>query len=299
MSKVLSSLATLSYAIRHVRLVSIGLLLAMAISVILIALARPDTWADTNIYTYSANASPITLIDKYVRVQGTLMPSQAVTGQASAGQIRLQGSRFVPVLIAGAPDPVYVLDRGLPAVPAEGGPVDIVGLLQTKESFPSIYVTVGNPPDIPLQNLLARIGIVVGALGLVALVLSAVMARMHFAPGLSVSPGASDTGLAWYGGLGPAEGNATVMGAPVSLARNAREIRLAASQPGEGWAVLIRRVLSAQPVTVATAQGALPAIRVRFADERDKERDGTVVAGDIAARDALLAMLPGTGAAQA
>lgn len=264
---------------------------AMLIAVVLIMQAKPEDFVDTAIYPYTAASSPIPLLQKYVRVRGSLVPAKAAEGVASIGKTEVNSGSYVPIFIDGAIDPLFVANENLPAVPDQGGTVEIVGLLQSKASFPTLYLTIEAPPNIPLLNNLARIGIVLGTLVLLWWLLSWLVSRSDFAlrsPGAAERPG---LGLIWFGSLGSAEGNALVRQAPVQLVITQHEVKLQAADSREGWSVHVRDLKSAQPVRVATPYGALPALRLRFVDERGQSRSGTVVAGDSRECDALRSTL--------
>jgi hypothetical protein len=284
-SVVLNGLAGLAFAIRRSRLGVIGPLLALGAAVIMIAQARPEDFVDTTIYPLVRAGDETNRLSKYVRARGQLLRNQTVQTQVEVGGQALNGSRFVPLMLDGAAEPVFVREN---ALPAGDGPVEIVGLVKTKASFPPIYIDIENPPNIPLLNDVARAGIVIGLLTLCWLLLNWLLKLVDYAIPTFGGARARGSGLYWFGGLGSANGNARVREAPLTLQLPKHETRFETADSREKWSVNVRQLQSATPTTVATSMGALPALRVRFIDERGQRRSGTLVAGDAAERDRAL-----------
>jgi hypothetical protein len=288
MSAVLNGIAGLAFAFRRSRLGIIGPLIALAASVIMIAQARPEDFVDTTIYPIARAGDEANKLTKYVRVTGRLLRDQTVQTQVDVGGQTLSGSKYVPLMLDGAREPVFVRDN---ALPAGDGPVEIVGLVKTKASFPPIYIDIESPPNIPLLNDVARAGIVIGLVTLAWLILNGLLTRFdHALPTISgTSPRGS--GMYWFGALGSANGNARVREAPLTMQMLRHETRFDTADTREKWSINVRQLLSATPTTIATSMGALPGLRVRFVDERGQRRSGALVAGDAAERDRALAGL--------
>lgn len=296
MSGVLNGLSNLAYRLRQSRFASIGFVLGLALCIGLIALARADNWEDTQIYDLRPDSSLIALRDRYVRVSGVLQTGQTYQTQADVGGLKLGGGRYVPMLIEGMADPLFVYEAGIPAPDAQGI-TTLVGKLNIGSGAqPSFYVEVGNPPNLPLQNLLARVGIVVGLLLLSVAFISWLISRADYA--ISTASGVatlapSGVGALWFGSLGAEYGNATVRHMPVEVAKAANEIRLESKVTRPPFAVRIRDIRKVAKANVATAYGTLPAARIEFQDERGLLRKGTLVIGDMRTQNELGGVLQG------
>jgi hypothetical protein len=282
---VLNGIAGMAFAFRRSRLGIIGPLLALGAAVVMIAQARPEDFVDTTIYPLARAGDEANMLSKYVRMRGKLLRDQTVQTQVEVGGQTLNGSRYVPVMLEGATEPVFVRDN---ALPAGDGPVELVGLIKTKGSFPPIYVDVENPPNIPLLNDVARAGILIGLLTLVWLMLDWLLRLVDYAIPALGGARVRGSGLYWFGGLGSANGNARVREAPLTLHLPKHETRFDTADSREKWSISVRQLLDASATTIATSMGALPALRVRFIDERGQRRSGTLVAGDAAERDRAL-----------
>lgn len=290
MTAVLNALASAAFYSRRnkwINLATIGLLI---LSVLMIALAKPENFIDTTIYDYTAKSTPTGLLNRYVRVKGVLLLSQTIQGQASTGNTQITGSRYVPLMIEGSSEPLFVIEKNLPAI-KEGEPIELIGLIEGRAGFPSVYLFVSQPPDIPLQNRLARVGVVVSILVLMWWLLGAWLSRANFAPSVTSAGSTRDTGLLWFGSLGSEFGNAQIREAAIHLNKSSREMQLDSASNSEQWRIHVRKVRRAQPTNVATSRGALPAVRIEFEDERGQVRNGTVAAGDASLRDDFLSAL--------
>lgn len=291
MTTFLNSLANLAYRSQRSRIGTLLPVVLMLVAIVLIALAKPDDFVDTTVYDFKAGSSPVMLLRKYVRVRGTLAPAMRYQSEVAVGQNSIAGSKYVPVFIEDMPDPLFVLDRDLPEVPETGGLVDLIGFVETKDSFPAYYLVLGDPPNIPLQNQAARAGIVLALLVLAWWLLAWLLRRVDFAPAVRGQPASAFAGLQWSGGLGSAEGNGLARETPVTLNALAHELRFEADPHTDGWAVHVRRLLQATAVQVASVHGALPALRLRFEDERGQLRSGTLIAGTTVERERALRAL--------
>jgi hypothetical protein len=298
MATILNSVSNLAYAVRQSRVAAIAAIVTMLACVGFISLARAENWEDGNIYDLQPDSSLIALRDRFVRVSGVLARDQVYQSQADVGGLKLEGGRYIPLLIEGMSDPLFVYDANVPA-PGADGRVTLVGRLTLGTGAqPPFYIEVGNPPDIPLQNLLARIGIVVGVSLLVLAFVAWLIGRSDYAVSTSggavVQLAASGVGALWFGSLGAEFGNAVVRHAPVSINKMDGEIRLDSVASRPAWSVRIRDLRKVAKATIATAYGALPGARIEFQDERGLLRKGTLVIGDLRTQDELGGLLNGS-----
>jgi hypothetical protein len=282
MASTLNSVSDLAYRLRQSRIAGIGFVLAMLVCLGLIMLARTEDWEDTQIYALTGESSLISMGDRYVSVSGTLRPDQVYTTQASIGGITLSGGRYIPLLIDGAQGPIFVADGNIPPANAEGR-VNIVGKLHLGEGAqPAFYIEMGNPPNLALQNVLARVGIF-AALALLALwFIVWWIGRRDYALGVAgaAQPVSAGQGALWFGSLGAAYGNAVVRHVPVTLSKARDEIALDSPASRPPWRVSIREIRRIRPASIATAYGPLPGARVEFQDERGLLRRGAIAACD-------------------
>ncbi len=292
MSAILDTLARVTFVAQAGRAGRWLPVLALVAAIGLISLARPDDFVDTRVYDLGGETSMVALVGKYVRVSGKLVPAQAANSESSLGQTAVQGSRYVPLFVEQRPDPLFVLDQDLPSVAPDGATVELIGRIETAGGFPGVYLAQGNPPNIPLQNQAARLGIMLAAVVLGWWLLTWAMARADFAPAVSVgaSSSAAAATLEWFGTLGSAQRNMRVRAAPVTLVKTQHELRLEPAGRDLGWAVHLRQLQQASRTQVATPLGARPAARIVFVDERGQTRSGTL-AGAAEEIDALLFQL--------
>jgi hypothetical protein len=182
--------------------------------------------------------------------------------------------------------------------PNPDGTYTVVGqFLAGAGQQPSLYFEISYPPNVSLQNMLARVGVAIA----IALILVSMVTWLIRKADYALSAGRhsmTDDSLAegpewlWYGSLGAAYGNAFVRQMPVRVEAGAQPGRLSLTPAdGDVWMITMSRLLSARPVVVATAHGPRPGARVSFEDERGLARSGALVARSVAARDALLARL--------
>ncbi len=294
MTIALNTLSDLAYRLRQSRIVSIAFVLALVACVGMISLARAENWQDTAVYDMHATSSVTSLLDRYVRVTGVLARDQAYQTQADVGGVKLGGGRYIPLMVAGMSDPVLVYDANVPAS-GTNDPITVVGRLMVGTGDqPSYYIEIGDPPDILLQNLLARIGLVAGALLLALAFLGWLIGRVDYAvatTGREMQLASSGIGALWFGSLGAEFGNAVVRHAPVVINKSANEIRLDASNALPAWSVRIRDIRKVAKADIATAYGLLPGARIEFQDERGLMRKGTLVIGDLRTQDELGGLL--------
>jgi hypothetical protein len=293
MTSLFNSIASGVFRTQRTRLGMFGPLVVLIVVLGMLSQATAADFVDTRVYVFDGQSSPITLMNKYVRVRGTLLPAQAHTVNAGGGEgkFSLIGSRYVPVIIEGATDPLYVYDGNLPAVPETGGPVELVGLISNKQSFPPIFLDVGNPPNIPLKNTVALIGIGLGLLLIGWLLLGAALRAFDFAPPALRAGNRLGIGAFWYGGLGSAFANGAVREAPVRVGQARGEVHFEAADADAGWTVRVREPGQIKSLAVCTSFGALPALRLRFVDERGQQRAGVIAFGDAAERADVLERL--------
>jgi hypothetical protein len=199
-------------------------------------------------------------------------------------------------LIEGASDPLLILDKNLPS-PGSDGTVRLVGKIQEGGAQVPYYLEVGEPPNVPLQNALARAGAISGAALLGVALMTWLIGRADYAIAVgrpAVSPAPAGVGAPWFGSLGAAFGYMTVRQAPVTVTKARNEIRLESCASRPSWAIHIREIHSARPVRVATSYGPLLAARIEFQDERGLLRRGTIaVGGDPHAHNLLHPWLSG------
>lgn len=288
MTFTLNTLSDLAYRLRQSRIASIAFVLALAACVTMISFARTENWQDTAVHDLTASTSMISMQERYVRVTGVLARDQAYQTQADVGGLKLGGGRYIPLMVEGMPDPLFVYDANVPAPGTDATrPVTLVGKMAfgTGEQ-PSFYIEVGNPPDIPLQNLLARVGLVVGVSLLALAFVGWLIGRADYAVATTGRGGelqlaSSGVGALWFGSLGAEFGNAVVRHAPVTINKTANETRLDSPGSRPAWSVKIRDVRKVAKTNIATAYGTLPGARIEFQDERGLLRKGTLVIGDV------------------
>ena len=298
MANLLNATSVLAYRLRHSRIASIGFVLGLIVCIGLIALARADNWEDTTLYDVRPASSLIAFRDRYVRVSGVLARDQAYQTQADVGGLKLSGGRYLPLTIAGRSEPLFVYDANLP-VPNADGTTTIIGKMQLGTGAqPPFYIDVGNPPDIPLQNLLARIGLAVGTALLLLALISWLIGKSDYALSTfgntnTVALAPSGVGALWFGSLGAEFGNATVRHAPVQVRKTAHELRLESEASRPPWAVRIHDLRKVAKTNIATTYGTLPGARIEFQDERGLIRKGTLVIADLRTQNELGTLMQG------
>lgn len=293
MTATLDSVSELAYRFRQSRVAGVAFAVLFVICIGLIALARTDTGEATRVLPYGKDSSAISRLETYVRTTGTLLLDQPFVVQTEIGGVTLSGSKFYPLVIEGAADPLFVAEGSFPA-PDANGQVTLVGRIETGSAAqPSYYLQVGDPPNISLQNRLAQLGIIGALLLLAAWLIAWLIGKRDYALGAggeATEP--IGVGALWFGSLGAEFGNAVVRQAPVQVTKTPHEIKLDSPASRPAWAVRIREVVSVKPTSVATIYGPLAGARIEFQDERGLSRHGTLaVGGDSHARSELRALL--------
>jgi hypothetical protein len=291
----LDALARVAYAAHHYRWLRIGLLAALVLSIGAAALARPVFNEDTRVVPLALRDIASTSVGRYVQVTGLLQPRASYQTRFALGGLTLEGSRYVPMMGEGAYDPLFVLDRALPAVPEAGAEVTLVGkLVAGTGQQPPYYLEVGDPPDVTLLNALARAGVALLAVLAVVLAGGYAIRRADYALSAPLSAPAARDGapaVLWYGDLGRAHGSLVLREAPASFSASRAEAVIQSVDPAAAWQVSVRRLDSVEPTLVASRHGALPAARIDFEDERGLARRGVIATNSLATRDALIESL--------
>jgi hypothetical protein len=291
----LDALARVAYAAHHHRWLKIGILAALVLSVGAAALARPVFNEDTRVYPLALRDIASTSVGRYVQVTGLLQPRAGYQTRFDIGGLTLNGSRYVPMMGEGAYDPLFVLDRDLPAVPESGAEVTLVGkLVAGTGQQPPYYLEAGYPPDVGLLNALARAGVALLAAVIVVLAGGYAIRRSDYAlsvPFAAPSARPGTPAVLWYGDLGRAHGSLALREAPAAFSASRSEAVIESLDPLAAWRVSVRRLDSAEPTLVASRHGALPAARIDFEDERGLARRGVIAADSPATRDALIESL--------
>lgn len=293
---VVSQLAFIGVHSRAARLARIVLLAA---AVVCISLARPASEEQKRIGDIQIRDITTLTLNRYVRVSGVLAIERAYQVQVRVGGIDLRGSRYIPLVDPSSADPLFVLDEGLPQAGQNAGRVTLVGqIVEGVGQQPGYYLQIGDPPNVQLMNALARIGLIVAALTLAAMLVMWLIQREDFVvpvggPG-QIAPRAPE--LLWYGSLGKTFDEATVRGAGVALGARRREASFTpAGAPANAWTISVRKLREASPVTVATRYGALAAARLVYEDERGLVNRAVLAAQSPQARDAVVDVLRHVG----
>lgn len=289
----MNTLSELAYRLRQSRVAKSVFVVGLVICVALITLARTDDWEDTAVVSFNGGSSVVLSLNRYVSVTGTLVPERAFQTQADVGGLRLSGGRYIPLMVEGASDPLLVLDKNVPS-PDPDGQVRLVGKIQEGGSQAPYYLEIGAPPNLPLQNLLARIGIVAALALLAGAFITWLISRADYAiavrgPVINLAP--AGVGALWFGSLGAEYGNAIVRHAPVNVTKTSAELKLESTTSRPPWTVRIREIQRVVPTNVATAYGTLPGARVEFQDERGLLRRGTLAVGDVRTHEQLRSLL--------
>ncbi len=290
-------IAGLAHTLHTGRVARIAYGAAFVVCIFLISLARPDTeQSRQGIYDPGPQASIMAAYGRYVRLTGRLDMNRAYQTEMRLGPITLRGGRYIPFSVPGLTYELYVLDADLPA-PNPDGTYTVVGqLVAGAGQQPSLYFEISYPPDVSLQNTLARIGVA----GAIALLLAGMATRQIRKADYALSAGPRNQANSltggpewlWYGSLGAACANIFVRQMTVRVESGAQAGRLVLTPTdGNACPVIISRLRSARRDTIATAYGARPGARVTFEDERGLTRNGTLAARSADARDALLARL--------
>ena len=292
MSSMLNVISDFYFRAHRSRIFTALVILMFIVCSGLIAAAQPETGLDLRIYSLTEKTSITASIDLYFNVQGRLIPDGRYQTTRSLGPFQLTGSRYIPIQVAGRDELIFVLDENVPG-PDANGFVSFIGKLNPAgDPEVNYYLAVERPTDIPLINRIARVALVVASLIALGLVGGWLVRRANYALAASgeANPAAASPEWLWFGNLGARFQNAYLRQAPVRLSTAQQEVTFE-SAGKEPWAVVVRHVQHTTPLSVATAFGTLPAIRLRFEDERGLMRNGVVAASTTQARDALLQKL--------
>ena len=289
---MLNAISDFYFRAHRSRIFMVLVILALAGCIALIASAQPEVGLDMRVYDLTEKTSISASMDRYFNVQGQLMPEGRYQTTRKIGSFQLSGSRYIPLSVAGRDDPIFVLDENLPA-PNADGLVSFVGKL-TAAGDPAVnyFFKIERPTDIPLINRIARIALMVAALIVLGLLGGWLVRGFNYALAASGSThsAAAAPDWMWFGSLGARYQNAYLRQAPAHKNVAAQDVTFESSSD-EPWAVVVRRAQQAAPLSIATAYGPLPAIRLTFEDERGLMRKGVAVANSVQARDALLQRL--------
>ncbi len=263
--------------------------LVLAVCVALLAAARPKNQEDISVYELNDTTSLSASIDRYFNVRGKLMPQARYQSEARSGSFRFSASAYVPIQLDTLSEPIFVLDQDIPAPKADGF-VTFVGRLSTaNDPAISYFLEVDSPTNVPLINRVANIGMGVALLTLLGLLMGALVSRSDYAISTNASASlanGSSSSLWWFGNIGARYQNASARQAPVQLNATANDLTLE-SLGREPWAIVIKRVTQSQHTHIATSFGAMPALRLRFEDERGLMRRGVLAMSDAATCEEL------------
>jgi hypothetical protein len=300
MTGFLNAISNFYFRAHRSKVFTIATSLILLTCVALLAAARPNSQEDLKVYELNDNTSLASSIDHYFNIRGQLKPEARYQSQVRSGSFRFAGSAYVLIQIDTRTEPIFVLDQDIPA-PKADGTVSFVGRLSTvNDPVVNYFLEVDSPTNVPLINRLANIGMGVGLLTLLVLGMGALVSRKDYA--LSTNAGGAATarwaipsaqssnGLWWFGNLGARYQNATARQSPVQLNTAAHNFTLE-SLGKDPWTITIKRTTQTQPAYIATASGPLPALRLRFEDERGLLRQGVLVMSDEAARQEFLRRL--------
>ena len=293
MSGFLNSISDLYYRAHRSRLFAVLVVLVFLACIGIIASAQPEAGLDLKVYDLTDRTSITASMDRYFEVEGRLIPEARYQTKRNIGFIQLSGGTYVPIEPVGRDDRIFILDENIPAPDANGNVKFIGQLVTAGDPAVSYYFEVGRPTDVPLINRVARIGLIIAAITFALLLIGWLIRRSSYALSAGNAtdhvPAATPEWM-WFGSLGARFQNAYLRQAPARLNTSPQQISFESSG-SEPWSVVVRRAEQAVPQSVATAYGSLPAIRLRFEDERGLVRQGVAVASNAAARDALLSRL--------
>jgi hypothetical protein len=290
---MLNSIANFYFHAHRSKVFTVLSALILVACVALLAAARPKSQEDISVYELNDNTSLSASIDRYFNVRGQLQPAARYQSEARSGSFRFSASTYVPIQLDSRSEPIFVLDQDIPA-PKTDGSVTFVGRLSaSNDPVVNYFLEVNSPTNVPLINRLASIGMGVAVLMLLGLLMGALVSRSDYAISTNASAlvaNASNSSLWWFGNLGARHQNALARQAPVQLDSAAHDLTLN-SLGKEPWAIVIKRVTQTQRTHIATSFGALPALRLRFEDERGLMRRGVLVMSDDQARQNILERL--------
>lgn len=258
--------------------------------------ARPKQLENLTVKNYALRDISVSTADQYVRVSGMFKPDEAYKRYLRLNSIFGQGfgSKFIALADPSSGATIWVLDENLPEL-EQNAAATFVGRIELGAGeLPPIYLAVGDPPNVRLANFLARVGIGVMGAGVAFLALLVVVHRAQYAlPALwQRAPAVNDAPpLLWFGELGRQYDDVVLRCAPANFVAGIHEGKIESARVPGQWSVSVRRLRKAVMFDLATAQGPLPAVRLRFEDERGLWRTGVIATNSTAARDALMTML--------
>ena len=281
---MLNTIGELYFRLHHSRWFALACIAILIGCVFLIAGARADASKDLyNVSEFTRDANLSTLLNRYVSISGQIDRSNTRQVQNDVIGVQVRGTRFVGLNVTGRDESIMVLDDNLPQAGADGN-INLIGIIRGQPDgaaqYPPYYLDPEKPVDIPLNNLLARLSLLIAVLTLLLLLGGWLVQRSNYA---LAGGRANDSDYAgpvlWFGKLGSRFQNATARHVPVNPVQNGQETRLDALAAGQPWSVSIRRVQQQASTMIATAYGSLPAMRLTFEDERGLTRQG-VIAGN-------------------
>lgn len=281
LSRALDAISGALAALSRSRAAGLAVVVTLAVAVMLIGMQELGQ-GDLTVYDTPIGSISASMGGRYLRVMGVLDPARVMQTRVGVGPITLRGGTWVALVSADGSDAVWVAGDTLPA--GANGALTLVGRLALGTGRePPIYLNVGAPPDIVARDRLACAGGVAGLAALAAAVVAWLARRALYAlplPGAAEAAAVGAPPFVFFADAGP---NGPIRNAPVGITTARREAAIS----GLGWRMAIRTVRAARPLTVATRFGALPALRVRFDDERGLLLDAVIAAPRREVRDAL------------
>lgn len=306
LAQLLETVSRFFYSIGQRRWVTVLCILTGIASVVMIALGRSDVTHVEEVRDVGLDAIDARIVNKYVRVSGTLVPARAFQTQIQLGPIGLRNGRYFPLTQPGVASPLFVLDENVPGAALTGSPTTLVGRLLrgAGNQQPPLYLEIGVPPTLLSLTVLAKVGIVLVCGLLLLWVLSVWLRRTDYAvemplvlatrPSSGIRPSANL--VLWFGEVGREFEGVQLRHAPVRISARAREARFEVRDGDTlvAWAQ-VRRIIRSHAAAVATQFGFLPAERIEFEDERGLSRLATLVFGSAQSRRAVLEILQHVG----
>ncbi|MCL4410282.1 MAG: hypothetical protein M1356_08225 [Gammaproteobacteria bacterium] len=256
---------------------------------------------DTTIYPLPPVNLRSTMVDRYVRASGTFLADGAVEVRTRLLGVIDRVMRFIPLMTPGAAEPLMVLDENMPSFRAGTNTVNLVGrILRGDAHEPDLYLSVSTPPSKVPYSVASAISVVLMCGVVLAVLLNSLVRSADYAvtvPQILVDFAAhtqhtaQSPFLLWFGSLGGAYGGVILREIPVSFKAIPAEARIVPVYQRDLWSVIIHRTRSARLMTIATSQGALPAVQLEFEDERGITRKGLVAASDHNVLDSMLSVL--------
>jgi hypothetical protein len=252
--------------------------------------ARTERSGDFTVNTLTSTFTKSELVNHYVQATGNLLSDGAYDVKVPLLGIFKQNVRFVPMSIPGSNQSLLVLDEGLPNATDLTKPITLVGrVLIGRDGYPSYYLKVMSPPSSIFLDTVAWVCLIfIGAI-FTSVTINSQVRRMDYAismpfdkvHAISRLPEPIQPFVLWFGSLGAGYGDVVLRQIPVTFRAIPAEARLVPASYPDLWAVMVRRLNAVHYTTVATAYGALPAMRIEFEDERGLPRKGLVAASSI------------------